>query len=155
MSALLRILRSYLDLDGRLAILEAEARQRRHTKKLTKLQSLRLSTDHAYFMMVFATFESELNQKCIQLITVRQAKTKWRYRRPWDTLSAKPSDIRRIRFKDRLAYCLEMGTTDYQQVLTYYETRNQLSHSATTSTLVVVPQVATDLIRVSTSLQAR
>lgn len=83
------------------------------------------------FLMLFARFETELNERCRVLLLHMQAAPRWQDRRAWDLFDA--SRVADIPLRRRLALLLDRGRPPYADVSNLYRERNDLAHGLKTT----------------------
>lgn len=151
MTDLPRILQNYHAEDSYLANQEA----RQVTVAARRLwQQRRHIHDQAYFVMIFAQFESYLNDQCERLVRRKQQLANWLQRRAWEIID--PTRLDRLSFRTRLALLTEKGHADYNVADRFYRVRCDLAHGTLVPSLpAAIPTVASDLQGIASRLRAR
>lgn len=89
--------------------------------------------NQAYFVMLFAQFENEVEQRCIRLVRSKLALANWAARRPWEILEISGAGELRLPFMKQVALLFEKSSPDYAQVYGFYKTRCLIAHGNTTA----------------------
>ena len=122
MKSLREIYSAYKEADGRLDLREGAAKTESSRARWTLLRSI---NDQAYFMILFACFESRVTDLCKRLVATKCRTPSWRRRRLWDTV-----DLSRMRlqFMRKVALLIEKGSADYARIHALYELRCDIAH---------------------------
>ena len=113
--------------------------------------AIRLVNDQAYFVVLFAQFEDQVNARVKRLVQRRSAAPRWTSRRLWDTVNPE-----RMPFMNRVALLTDKGGADYQRIRELYELRCRIAHGTIHTTLpTTIATYASDLRALSTRLRAR
>src|SRR5687767_3124435 len=113
----------YFEIDGKYAIIEADARSKGHFKKEARYQRKRELNDQAYFLFMFTRLEDRIKKLSIKLIEDKYNNlTNWNYRRTWEILYKRR--MRGIVFLDRVGLLTKMGQPDFVLINDYYDERN-------------------------------
>lgn len=113
--------------------------------------TLRRINDCAYFVLLFAQFEDEVNRLCERLVRERQEAGGWDERRAWHIIDA--GRIQSLPFLSRIALLTEKGGTRFNRVRELYAIRNEIMHSGTTDRQLEIERFAGELIDIARALQ--
>ena len=99
--------------------------------QLATVESAQTLNDQAYFVLCWGQLETEINERCGDVIRARQASPDWQARRGWDRYN--PDDLRNsgLSFEDRAAVVLDRlrpKPNNYGRLVQFYSTRNQIAH---------------------------
>lgn len=107
--------------------------------------------DCAYFVLLFAQFEDELNRLCESLVRSRQTAGGWDERRAWHIIDA--GRIQSLPFLNRVALLTEKGGDAFNRVRDLYAIRNEIMHTGTTDRQLEIERFAGELIDIARALQ--
>lgn len=85
----------------------------------------RARMDQAYFVLLFAQFESLVNDAAERLIRAERANPSWEARRACTLFDEKS---RRLTFLEKLKLLIDPASPDYQKIKEDFEQRNQIAH---------------------------
>jgi hypothetical protein len=135
--------KAYLEVDSYLSLKESRAASQKSRDLWGKRRD---RNEQAYFMVIFARFESLINDLCVALIDRKKTGSRWADRRVWQTIDTDRDNIRRFPFMKRVTLLIENTSTDYQSVKRYYDLRCSIAHGSSVGPISVTV-VAVDLIR--------
>lgn len=113
--------------------------------------AFRQINDCAYFVLLFAQFEDEVNRLCGDLVRVRQTTGDWNERRAWQIIDA--GRIQSLPFLSRVALLTEKGGNAFNRVRELYAIRNEIMHSGTTERQLEIERFAGELTDIARALQ--
>jgi hypothetical protein len=88
---------------------------------------------HAYFLFLFTRLEEHINVQTKKLILHKRANIRnWKTRAIWDN-----TDFKKLYFKKKVGLLSEIGKTDYNRIVNYYELRNKIAHGGTIPSITV------------------
>jgi hypothetical protein len=131
------------ELDSGYAVKLFHATSNNKRKEIAKYTEMRRTTDAAYFLLIFGTFERYLTGKADAAVQLRVKKAQYRSRRAWDTL-LKGSKFNTA-FLNRARVVLDQQGPDFQNIQRYYGVRNDLAHEGATTKLFSIASVVADL----------
>ena len=135
--------KAYLEVDSYLSRKESRATSPRSKDIWGKRRD---KNEQAYFVIMFARFESLINDFCVALIDRKKASSRWADRRVWQTINTEGENIRRFPFMKRVTLLIEKTSNDYQAVKKYYGLRCKIAHAETVEPIFVTV-AAEDLLR--------
>ena len=143
MKSLTPIVLAWGAIDAELQTSQNIAQAKGWHRREAAIQNRRILNDRAYFLLMFAAFEAYVTGKAESMIQRRKASMSWQRRRGWDVLDE--SQMSKIPFINRLSYCLQRGTQNWNRVRDYYGIRNDLAHTGATAQPFAINVVATHL----------
>jgi len=114
-----------------------------HTRAIKTFEELRRINDGAYFLIVFATFERQVNDRAIVAVRKRALRPHYRLRRAWETLL--DGNKLKTSFMNKVRLILDKTSADFVKVQDYYKVRNDLAHTGVTNKIFNIPGVVSDL----------
>ena len=136
---------TYQRIDNELAQKEAQANIADDSREADTLKRQRRLNEQAYFLLLFAQFESHINTKCSELIQRERDLATWEQNRAWSILPHRTRDIERIAFMDRVALLTPKGHSEYNSINSYYSQRCDLAHGNLFDTDTLIPVIAAEL----------
>ncbi len=131
MSILQELEKQYFEIDNQYAVKEFEAHSKGFNKKEDYWKRKRELNDHAYFLFLFTRLEEHIKTNSIDLITGKQSSiSHWKTRAIWDI-----TERDKLYFKKRVALLTERGRSDYNQIISYYDLRNDIAHGGTVTNI--------------------
>jgi hypothetical protein len=84
----------------------------------------------AYYLLLWAQFESGVNDRCRRAIVRGKQRSKWRDKRAWYIYNETQigEGDRELSFLDRVALLVDKGSHTYRDIKEKYELRNNLAH---------------------------
>lgn len=154
MSIFIQLGSLYSDIDNQLAILEYDARTKRHTRKEREIQTKRRENDQAYFLYMFTRLEDRIRE-LTDILTTNKSNTltNWHYKRVWEILNRRATEDR-LHFLDRVALLTPIGQRDYNLIQNYYRQRNSIAHGQSFTITIDIMTVIDDLKRLYNDLKA-
>jgi len=134
------IVTAHAHVDSTLASQLAAAATARERKRLEQTRKI---NDESFFVLLFAQFENEVNERAKRFIQRENAANHWADQREWDKYRG--DAIRRIPFLIRCGFLTQPNQPNYHDIVQLYEVRNQIAHRGMAETNVLIPQVAADL----------
>ena len=123
MSLLADLKKIYLETDLHLQKKEMAARTENAKKAWMQKRDL---NGKAYFMLMFAYFEDQVNQYCSSLVDERKATVlSAKNTRIWNAI-----DLENLGFMKRIGILTDKGKTNYNDVARMYEIRCEIAHGA-------------------------
>lgn len=150
MKDLPRIIETYYEEDDFLALRESQEGTAVGRRRWRRRRGIH---DQAYFVMIFAQFESLLNRRSEGLVRRKRRLGRWQQRRAWELID--PGRIERLPFRSRLALLTERGQADCNLISDYYDIRCKLAHGELPSLPASIPTVVSDLQGVAKRLHGR
>lgn len=121
-------------------------------EKAARIKRMMLINSQAYFLLVFAQFEAELNRLCARLIERMKAQADWKDRRVWDDLEHHPDRIRNIPVMRKVALLTDRQGAVYRRIKELYDIRNRIAHGNLLTEELDVDEVAKEIQRVAAEL---
>ena len=147
MTSFREIRNSFIKTDAFLLTQETNARS---ASLKARWAGFRRYNAHAYFVMLFAQLEQDIDNKCAALVATKKSAAKWRSRRPWDSV-----DLGRMDFMRKVALLTDKGQVAYAQIRDYYKTRCQIAHGESALVgVILLPAVSRDLQALAKALKA-
>lgn len=141
-----KIAEAYYEIDSYIGAKLSICRRKRWVRKAQKLIEERSLNDIAYFMMLFAKFESIL--ACRANAIVDKTLNKYTGRIP-DLNELIPIDMatgsRKISFKIRAKIVLGKQSAEYSKIVEHYKTRNAIAHTGYTITGIAISNFLQEL----------
>ncbi len=113
--------------------------------ELIRLERQQLITQQAFFFLLIAQFEVELNRLSSSLIERMKAQSDWRERRVWDDLEHQPDRIRNIPVPRKLALLTDKRGAVYRRIKELYDIRNRIAHGTLLTEEIDVAEVAGEI----------
>lgn len=110
-----------------------------------ELERQRLITQQAFFFLLIAQFEAELNRLAAALIDRMKRQADWRDRRVWDDLEHQPERIRNIPVMRKLALLTDKGGVVYKRIKELYDIRNRIAHGTLLTEEIDVAEIAREI----------
>jgi hypothetical protein len=152
MSVIVELEKQYIYIDNEFARKEFEAKRRRWTKKEAEYRRKREINDQAYFLFMFSRLEDRITQEAEKRIRKKKSsKASWREKAPWENM---PNDVKDMHFKNRLSLLSERGNTNFNRVMEYYKERNSIAHGGGFISMISMPVVTAEFIRLYNCMQA-
>lgn len=105
---------------------------------------MRRRNDQAYFLYLFTRFEAAVNEA---LLVVRDSRTDpaipWPERRIWETLRRR--EVKNVSFLTRVEILIDKSGSDYANVKSYYDGRNNVAHGGVWDEQFVIPAIAAEM----------
>ncbi|CAO3416390.1 hypothetical protein [Azospirillum endophyticum] len=117
-----------------------------------ELERRRLITLQAFFFLLIAQFEAELNRLAAVLIDRMKRQADWRDRRVWNDLEHQPERIRNIPVMRKLALLTDKRGVVYRRIKELYDIRNRIAHGTLLTEEIDVAEVADELQRFAAGL---
>jgi hypothetical protein len=149
MNDITRVHKHYLATDSLLSAKESSALT---SAKRNHWAEIRDVNDQAYFALIFAQFEDEVNKMFTALVNKMKARPLWSNRRAWDVIDVK--NLERFAFMNRVALLSEKGQKDYNTVNSYYRTRCDIDHGNSVSGIAVTT-VRDELLQIAKRMKQR
>lgn len=147
------ILRAYSDAKTNLDQLwQVELARIDGLDELIRLERQRLITQQAFFFLLIAQFEAELNRLAAVLIERMKQQADWRDRRVWDDLEHQPERIRNIPIMRKLALLADKRGVVYRRIKELYDIRNRIAHGTLLTEEIDVAEIADELQRFAAGL---
>ena len=108
--------------------------------------------DHAYFVLAWGQFESDIEDACREAIRRGQAQQDWRSRRAWSLYNPDDRRLSGLSFEDRLALVLEKGGKHWRQAVQHYSVRNQVAHGTLRSERIDLSSVVQEFYLIQSPL---
>lgn len=99
--------------------------------QVAHVESAQALNDQAYFVLCWGQLETEINERCGDVIRAKQASPDWQSRRGWDRYNAGDLKSSGLSFEDRAAVVLDRlkpKPNNYGVLIQFYSTRNQIAH---------------------------
>jgi hypothetical protein len=109
------------------------------------LDRLVLVSQQAFFILLFALFEAELNRLAAALIDRMKRQADWRDRRVWDDLEHQPERIRNIPVMRKLALLTDKRGVVYRRIKELYDIRNRIAHGTLLTEEIDVAEIAREI----------
>lgn len=109
--------------------------------------------DWAYFSLLFAQLEAEVNRRCADLIRHKRGQADWAERRAWDILDHREDRIRSISFLNRVALLTDSRGPVYKRVQELYQARNRIAHGELPAETLDVAEIAKDIQDIAEQLK--
>ncbi len=102
-------------------------RARRDGGPWQQLEERQQTTARAYFLLLWAQFETALDRSCQSAIDLGR-RDGWQHGRAWDVLARIGLD--RLPLLERVALVFDRNSHHYRDIRTKYRVRNELAHGA-------------------------
>lgn len=117
-----------------------------------KLERQRLITQQAFFFLLIAQFEVELNRLSSALIERMKKQADWRDRRAWDGLEHGSDKIRNIPVMRKVALLTDKSGDVYKRIKELYHIRNLIAHGNLLTEEIDIAEVADEIQRFAAGL---
>lgn len=113
--------------------------------ELIRLARQRLITQQAFFFLLIAQFEVELNRLAAALIDRMKQQADWRNRRVWEDLEHQPERIRNIPVMRKVALLTDKRGVVYRRIKELYDIRNRIAHGTLLTEEIDVGEIAREI----------
>ena len=106
--------------------LQTEERGAKTAAERQRWARLRVISDRAYFVLMFACLQERIDQLCRKLVKRKRGLRSWRAKRRWQSVD--PDQLWRVSFMERVSWLVDKGRADYATVDDLYQIRCDIAH---------------------------